>query len=94
MFFPILSLGEYYIQETKVEGYNDPAYAFERDESIHIKTSGDDADKALKGEYVINALNSGVELPHTGGPGNEMIKLLGATIMLTSIAVFLKKKRK
>ena len=44
--------------------------------------------------YFRIANTPGTELPHTGGVGNGMIKLLGTTVMLASIAVFLERKKR
>ena len=79
----------YYVTESKVSGYNDPAYGFRQKQSgtegevITEKTGTTDNDKrANDGEYVINREEGGVELPSAGGPGTTWIYLLGAMLLL------------
>lgn len=76
---------KYYVVETKVDGYNDPGYAFDTDGTIRIKPDSDPTKNiAVNGNYIINTPEGGYELPSTGGPGTNMLTLFG--LMLASLA--------
>lgn len=69
----------YYVQEDTVAGYKDPSYALA---DGNVKVAGENQDKALDGEMVINSPIGGYELPAAGGSGVEAFTLTGILMML------------
>ena len=78
----------YYVIESnaRIDGYLDPEYSNE--------SAPTGATAAYDGGTIINKQKGGPELPHTGGPGDTMIKLLGTVIMFAAIVTFLERKKR
>jgi hypothetical protein len=78
----------YYVEETnsQLTGYLTPSYT-----NTSAPTG---ATAAYDGGTIINQQKGGPELPHTGGPGDTMIKLLGTVVMFAAIATFLERKKR
>ena len=85
-------LYRYYVTEETVDGFWAPLYGFMDNEGeLHTITEGS---KAEDGQYIINN-KAGVALPNTGGPGTNLIYLLG--MILTAVGccgIVMRRKRR
>lgn len=77
----------YYVVESKVDGYKDPAYA---DASGHVQTN---VNNATDGQQVINTPEDAVELPHTGGIGTVIFYVLGSILVIGGGIYFISRRR-
>ena len=84
---------EYFVTEEQIQDYNAPAYAYKAGTTITTKLSGDDADKALRGEYIVNTPYDAVSLPETGGVGTTIYTVFGSTILALSVLAYIFKRR-
>ena len=82
--------------ETKVDGYNDPGYAFDMSGTVTIKPDYDPTKNiAVNGDYIINTPEDGYELPETGGTGTALFTVLGGLMTAAAGAILtLRRKRK
>ncbi len=72
----------YYVVETQVTGYKEPSYA-DKDGHGLINVG-----KATNGQHIINALEDGIELPSTGGPGTLPYTLGGLMLIIASALMY------
>lgn len=78
---------EYYVVESKVDGYKNPAYA---DASGSVQPN---VNKATDGQQVINTPEDAVELPHTGGIGTVIFYVLGSILVIGGAIYFISRRR-
>lgn len=78
----------YYVQETneQLAGYEAPFY--------WNSSAPTGSDAAYNHGKIINKQIGGVELPHTGGPGGTVIRLMGTAVMFAAIATFINRKKR
>ena len=84
----------YYVVETKVDGYNDPSYAFNNGTVTIKPDSATTKGKAVNGEYIINTPVGGYELPQTGGIGTTLFTALGGLMTVTAGAILTMRRGK
>lgn len=97
--FPTLEGGyKYYVTEEAVDGCKAPSYGH----AVSSTTTGDprieentgaDADKASNGQYITNAPEDAVELPHTGGIGTVIFYVLGSILVIGGGIYFISRRR-
>lgn len=89
---------KYYVTETTVDGYKDPSYGHAVSSTTEgtpriEENTGADADKASNGQYITNAPEDAVELPHTGGIGTTIFYILGSILVIGGGIYFISRRR-
>ena len=77
----------YFVRETKVDGYHEPAYG------VPGAETSADVTEATDGGTIFNTPEEAYELPNTGGPGTKLITILGSMLLLGAGMVLIMRRR-
>lgn len=77
----------YYVQENDLSGFT-TSYATIQGQTII------NGDRALNAQRIVNTQEGGYELPSTGGPGTNLLYLLGSMLIMLASAGFILLRRK
>ena len=83
----------YVIEESGIAGYQNPKYGSNISGQPSEK-SGDDADKAFDGEFIINVPEDAVTLPESGGIGTTLFTILGSILSIfAAVMLYMRRQR-